>query len=105
MPNPNYRIINYIPTPDIERQIGLVTVLHSGMWLGYYKLVNKKDGGFFVAPATVQAGLKEDGKPDWKDGFAAQDKPIKDQLFADIREFVKNESKSNDQIIGRGVPF
>ena len=96
-----YKILFFTETPDVKNQIGYVSVLHSGEWLGLYKIVRKHDGSYFVSPPTIQGGIKEDGKGLWKDGLAPERKSVKDALFEEIRLYVKNLPA----LQSAGVPF
>jgi len=87
------KFISYELTPSIEKQKGIATVLLDDKYIARVKIVEKKDGGTFMAFANLQ------GEPDgqtktWVNGFECDRNSDKEKLFSFIRQEI-NKSQSN----------
>ena len=98
----NFRILSFERTPSIQNQIGIINVILSETWASCFKVVEKKDGGFFVAPATLKAEPGDDGVTRWRDGVQPDSKTLKDEFYAAMRDFVKLEISKD---LSNDAPF
>jgi hypothetical protein len=93
-----FKILSYEATPSIQNQRGLITVMLSDTWCATFKVVNKADGGFFIAPATVKGEPDEDGNARWRDGVSPDSKTLRDEFYAALRDFVKEQQKDSNEL-------
>lgn len=95
-----FKILSYEPTPSIDKQTGLIHVLLSNIWRACFKVIPKADGGFFIAPATVRTEPEDSGKMKWADGVQPDSKTLKDEFYAALRDFFKEQDANPS-----GLPF
>lgn len=97
----SFKILSYEPTPSIDRQLGLIHVCLSDMWNAAFKVVEKLDGGFFIAPATVK-GEPNGDKPVWRDGVQPDSKTLRDEFYGALKDYYKAKTQQESF---QGVPF
>lgn len=90
-----FKILSYEPTPSIDNQRGLITVMINIPSVATFKVVNKKDGGFFIAPATLKGEPDEEGAAKWRDGITPDSKTHKDELYGSMKDFVKAQQQQH----------
>lgn len=97
----SFKILSYEPTPSIERQKGLIHCMLDSAWSAAFKVVEKMDGGFFIAPATVKGEPNDTGKSVWRDGVSPDSKTLKDEFYGALKDFYKAQVVQESS----GVPF
>lgn len=87
------KFISYEPTPSIEKQRGIATILLDEKYIVRIKLVDKKDGGTFLAFGNLQ-GEPDAGQKTWLTCFDADRNSHREQIFAYVRGEISKQSAS-----------
>lgn len=81
---PRVILLSFQPTPAIQSQVGVATVLLLDEIIARFKVVNKKDGtGFFVAPSSIKS--HEGGSEIYVDAISFERNSFKDEVYNLIR--------------------